>query len=162
MDSSPESHPRAASPAPPPHKGTIVGFPQVVPLTHDEMRQYLQAAHDAAAAHPERWSQPPPSGALPPIVPCDEPEEEEVAVVMPSPAPTPPPVAYPGQPYFYPHHAFPAVAPSQPPVPAYVIDDPVILPMRRRREGADATFRVALFVIVPLILVTGVLLRVLL
>jgi hypothetical protein len=127
-------------------------------MTHDEMRQYLEAAHDAAALHPERWSQPPPSGALPPIVPCDEPEEEDVVVVMQSPAPwtpPPPPVAYPGQPYFYPHHAFPAVAPSYP-----VVDDPVILPMRRRREGADATFRVALFVIVPAIVVMGVLLRV--
>lgn len=130
-------------------------------MTHEEMRQYLQAAHDAAAAHPERWSQPPPSGALAPIVPCDEPEEEDVAVVMQSPAPTRPPVAYPGQAYFYPHHAFPAVAPSYAPsAPAYVADDPVILPMRRRREGADASFRVALCVIVPLIVATGVLLRV--
>lgn len=123
-------------------------------MTHDEMRQYLLAAQDAAAADPQRWSQPPASGSLPPIVPCDEPEDEDVAVVMASPMPTSPPVAFPGQAYFYPHHAFPAVPSYAPPA---IVDDPVILPMRRRREGADATFRVALFIVVPLILVGAVL-----
>jgi hypothetical protein len=165
MDSSPESYPRPA----PPQKGTIVGFPAVVPLSRDQIQAYADRAWEAA--DPERWSQPPPSGALPPIVPCDEPEDEEVAQVLPSPLPTPAPVAYPGQAYFYPHHVFPAravqpVSYEEPPTHIQplaqhvaVVDDPVVLPMRRRDTG-DAMFRHALYVIIPVILLTGVLLRV--
>lgn len=80
--------------------GTIVGMPAVVPLPEPQ-RNTLPSVYDSAREagplsdpfHPERWSEPPPSGALP-IIPCDEPEDEDVARIIPvlSPAtaaPTP-------------------------------------------------------------------------
>lgn len=80
--------------------GTIVGMPAVVPLPEPQ-RNTLPSVYDSTRDtaplsdpfHPERWSEPPPSGALP-IIPCDEPEDEDVARVIPvlSPAtvaPTP-------------------------------------------------------------------------
>ncbi len=135
MHSSPESTGRLA---PVTAKGTIVGFPAVIPVAHQpELSAYSEALE------PGRWSNPPPSGVSP-IIPCEEPDDEDVAVVMPSPVRLWAPIE-------------PVVAASSLPV----VDDPVILPMRGR-DVAERGFRRAAFVVVSVMLVAAVLIRFLL
>jgi hypothetical protein len=125
-------------------KGTIVGMPAMVKLS-EELSTTLRSARmsDAGppsdALHPERWSQPP-STDLPPIIPCDEPEDEDVARVLPSVAPPPPPT--------------PAVAQSEP-APQPLVNDPVVLPMGRRVEG-DRGLVVLALVVSLVLLAAGV------
>ncbi len=100
------SEPRALGPA----KGTLLGFPAIIP-SPVQPAQRPEIAYDF-----ERWSTPPPVGVNP-IIPCDEPEDEDVVQWRPAlrfatPAASPPAVFV-----------------------AALVDDPVILPMRSRERG---------------------------
>lgn len=131
-------------------QGTIVGMPPVVPepvrlgqLGSTTLRSVYRAEEGPCsdAFHPDRWSTPPATN-LPPIVPCEEPEEDESVQVLSRLAAEPPPASEP---------VLSAASVSEPEAPeppterwqpkvAALADEIVVLPFREREPSPERRF----------------------